>query len=231
MQTRNWLDEIIPNGTLVKWRAWVEDIQNLKLVSWPRWFKLKEFGVLHNVQLHHFSDASEVGYGDDKTSIHCGLVMAKSRVAPLKTVTIPRMELTATVVSVKLHIFITEQQDLPINLFWTDSTIVLQYIRNEVRRFQTFVANRLSIIHDASSPYQRRYLDSLPNPAVYTSRGFSSSEARKSRHWFNGPAFLDQDESTWTKQPDAIPDLPEDDHELKRKKAQVHMSIQEHCLQ
>ena len=72
---------------------------------------------------HHFSDASEVGYGagsylrlvDDKGRIHCGLVMAKSHVAPLKTVTIPRMELTAAVVSVKLHRFITEQLDLPIN--------------------------------------------------------------------------------------------------------------------
>ena len=83
-------DETVPNETLVKWRAWVEDLQNLKLVSWPRCFKPKEFGVLHNVQIHHFSDASEVGYGaasylrlvDDKGRIHCGLVMAKSRVAP-----------------------------------------------------------------------------------------------------------------------------------------------------
>ena len=94
--------------------------------------------MLHNVQLHHFSDASEVGYGaasylrfvDHKGRIHCRLVMAKSRVVPLKTTTIPRMELTAAVVSVKLHKFITEQLDLPINktAFWTDSTIVLQYI-------------------------------------------------------------------------------------------------------
>ena len=75
----------------MKWRAWV-DLPNLKLVSWPRCFKPKEFGALHNVQLHHFSDASEVGYRaasylclvDDKGRVHCGLVMAKSRVAPLK---------------------------------------------------------------------------------------------------------------------------------------------------
>ena len=150
----------------MKWRAWVEDLPKRKLVSWPRCFKPKEFGVLHNDQLHHFSDASEVGYGaatylrlvDDKERIHCGLVMAKSRVAPLKTVTIPRMELTAAVVSVKLHKFITEQLDRPINntVFWTNSTIILQYIRNKARRFQTFFANRLSIIHDAfSSKFQQ----------------------------------------------------------------------------
>jgi len=101
-----------------------------------------------------------VGYGaasylrlvDDKGKIHCRLVIAKSRVAPLKTVTIHRMELMSTVVSVKLHKFITEQLDLPINntVFWTDSTIVLQHIRNEVRRFQMFVMNRLSTLYDAS---------------------------------------------------------------------------------
>ena len=111
--------------------------------------------------------------------------MAKSRVAPVKTVTIPRMELTFAVVSVKLHKFITEQLDLPINktVFWTDSTIVLQYIKNEARRLQTFVANRLSIIDDASSPYQWQHVDSLRKPADYVSRGFSSSEARKTSHW------------------------------------------------
>lgn len=126
--------------------------------------------MLHNVQPHHFLDVLEVGYGaasylrlvDNKGRTHHRLVMAKSHVAPLKTVTIPRMELTAAVVSVKLPKFITEQLDLPINktVFWTDSMIVLQYIRNEAKRFQTFVANRLSIIHDASSPW--------PLPSVAT---------------------------------------------------------------
>ncbi len=121
-----------------KWRAWLDDLPNLKLVSWPRCLKPKYFGVLHSIQLHHFSNASEMGYGaasylrlvNDQGRVHCGLIMAKSRVAPLKTVTIPRMELTAAVVSVKLHRFITEQLDLSINktVFWTDFTIVPQYI-------------------------------------------------------------------------------------------------------
>ena len=94
-----------------------------------------------------------------------------------------------------------------------------------------FVANRLSIIHDPFSPCQWRHVDSLRNPADYASRSFSSTEPRKSRHWFNGPAFLNQQESKWPKQPDEIPDLPEDDYELKKKKAQVYMSIQEDSLQ
>ena len=168
-------DETVPNETLVKCRAWVDDLPKFKLVSWLRCFKPEEFGVLYSIQLHHFSDASEEGYGaasylrlvDDKGRIRCGLLMGISRVAPLKTITVPRMELTAAVVSVKLHNFIIEQLDLPIHktVFWTDSMIVLQYIRNEARRFQMFVANRLSVIHDASSPCQWRHVDSLRNPA------------------------------------------------------------------
>jgi len=109
--------------------------------------------------------------------------------------------------------------------------IVLQYIRNEARRFQTFVANRLSVIRDTSSPRQWRHANSLRNPADYASRGFSSSETQKLKHWFNRPVFLSQVESEWPKQPDEIPDLPEDDCELKRKKVQVHLFVQEDSLQ
>jgi len=71
---------------------------------------------------------------------------------------------------IKLHKFITEQLDLPIKktIFWTDSTIVLQYIRNEARRFQMFVANQLLVIDDAS-------------------RGFSSSETQNLKNWFKRP--------------------------------------------
>ena len=87
------------------------------------------------------------------------------------------------------------------------------------------------MIHDASSPRQWRHVDSLRNPADYASRGFSSSETQKLKHWFNGPAFLSQIESEWPKQPDEVPDLPEDDRELKRKKLQVYMLQQEDSLQ
>lgn len=76
-------DETLPNDTLVKWRAWLDDLPNLKLVSWLRCLKPKDFGVPHNIQLHHFSDASEVGYGaasylrlvNDQGRIHCEFIV------------------------------------------------------------------------------------------------------------------------------------------------------------
>ena len=101
----------------MRWRTWVGNLSNLEQVNLRRCFKPKGFGDLTDIQLHHFSDASEVGYGaasylrlkDDAGHIHCSLVFAKSRVAPLKTITIPRMELTPASVSAKLQKFLEEQ--------------------------------------------------------------------------------------------------------------------------
>lgn len=75
--------------------------------------------------------------------IHCSFVMGKSRLALLKPVTIPRMELSAAVLSARLDRMIQEDIEFAIDqsLFWTDSTCVLCYVENEDKRYQTFVAN------------------------------------------------------------------------------------------
>jgi len=92
---------------------------------------------------HHFSDTSNDGYGqasylrlEDATgNVSVNLVMGKSRVAPLKLVAIPRMELTAAVVSVKVSSLLQREIDYKIleELFWTDSEVVISYICNEAR--------------------------------------------------------------------------------------------------
>ena len=68
--------------------------------------------------------------------------------------TIPRLELSAAVVAVKLDRKLREELEIKIDrsVFWSDSTAVLQYIKNEDKRFHTFVANRLAVIHDGSKP-------------------------------------------------------------------------------
>ena len=84
-------------------------------------FESLDFGCTASAQLHHFSDASEYAYGtvsyllleNTEGTKHCAFLMGKSRVAPLKVVTIPRLELTAAVVAVKVE-----------STFWTDSTTV-----------------------------------------------------------------------------------------------------------
>ena len=87
--------------------------------------------------------------------------MGKARTAPLKCITIPRLKLSAVVLASRLEDkIITREIDLPVHesVLWTDSTCVMNYIRSNDKRFHTFVANRVAIIHDGSSPSQWRYV-------------------------------------------------------------------------
>ena len=181
---------------------------------------------MKSVQIHTFSDASESGYGavsyvrlvDVQGRIHCGIVLAKSHVAPLKGMTIPRLELTAATVAVNLSTTIQRElnlQDADV-YFWTDSMIVIQYILNTDRSFKTFVANRVATIREASHPYQWHHVRSESNPADCVSRGFKRSDLDQLKEFHNGPEFLRMEEHYWPAQPQKVPTLQANDQELKR---------------
>ena len=106
-------------------------------------------------------------------------------------------------------------------MFWTDSTSVLRYINNEDKRFRTFVSNRLSVIHDGSTPDQWRYVDSKRNPSSAASRGLSAKASLESDSWRSGPDFLWQDESSWPTTPVRQENISDDDLEIKRE-VRVH---------
>ena len=162
-----------------------------------RCYKPDEFGEVKSAQLHHFCDASTVGYGqcsylrlvDLNDKVHCSLVMAKSRVAPVKQVTIPRLELSAAVLSVRISNFLRRElkyKDVE-EYFWTDSTVVLGYINSNAKRFHVFVANRIQQIRDYTNPDQWRYVSSETNPADYASRGLKAEKLKANETWFDGP--------------------------------------------
>ena len=109
---------------------------------------------LKKIELHHFSDASTKGYGqcsylrlvDKSDEVSCSLVMGKARVTPLKPITIPRLELTAAVVSVKVSDMLSRELkygELE-EVFWTDSKVVQAYIQSDARRFHTFLRTECS---------------------------------------------------------------------------------------
>ena len=104
--------------------------------------------------------------------IHCCLLMGKSRVTPKKYVTIPRPELIAAVLSVKIAALIRRELDIEWKneTFWTDSKVVLGYINNNTKKFKIFVANRIQQIHEGSNVSQWRYVPSKMNPADDASR-------------------------------------------------------------
>ena len=179
-----------------------------------------------DVQLHHFSDASSGGYGcvsylrskDVDNKVDCALVMGKSRVAPIKPTTIPRLELTAAVVAARQHHQIQQELDWTLSKvkFLTDSTCVLQYINNKAGLFKTFVANRIEAIHGISKPSQWGYVNTEANPADYASRGLRPSDTFEIEQWINGPNFLYDDEENWPEIPEGIKVLNEDLLEWKR---------------
>ena len=115
-------------------------------------------------EVHHLCDASQDAYGSVcymRTAtfdgqVRCVLLLAKSRLAPLKIVTIPRLELMAAVLAMQIIEVICREMRIHIDdtVFWTDSMIVLQYIRNRSKRLKTFVANRVATIHEDSLPEQ-----------------------------------------------------------------------------
>ena len=168
-------DDAAPDDLAAQWSEWLEDIALLSQVCLPRCMKPEGFGSVASCELHHFSDASSRGYGvvtylrftNTCGKVHCSFVFGKSRLASLKGMTIPRLELTAAVLAARVDVMLRRALQFQIDrsVFWTDSTTVIRYVRNEHTRFHVFVANRVAVIRDASSPEQWRYVDSSQNPA------------------------------------------------------------------
>jgi hypothetical protein len=217
-------DDPIPEEIKTRWVKWKEELLLLADLNIPRCYKPNNFGKVKTAELHHFSDASQQGYGqcsylrlvDEDDKVSCSLVMGKSRVTPSKPITIPRLELTAAVTSVRVSNFLKrelEYEDVK-HIFWTDSKVVLGYISNEARRFHIFVANRVQQIRESTTPDQWRYIDTKDNPADLASRGASAKELIHNSLWWKGPVFLSTAETLTPVTP--ITDLVPDDPEIKK---------------
>ena len=157
-----------------------------------------------------FSDASEVGYGSSsylraeypEGRVHCTFIMGKARNAPVKFVSIPRLELQATVLATCMCKMLRDELELNIDrtLLWTDSEIVLHYLRNEKQRLQTFVANRGEEIKEHSPVHDWNHVPGTLNPADSVSRGLNPSALTVDHSWLRGPDFLWGPEHSWPKQ-------------------------------
>ena len=223
-------DDVIPDNARLKMEKWIHSLSSIETFRVSRCLKPLALASQFTCELHHFCDASEVAYGvasyirifDEEGNSKCSLVAGKSRLAPLKTVTIPRLELSAAVVAVRVHQTILREINLEIHqsFFWTDSEAVLRYIRNKTSRFKTFVANRLAVIHDITIPSQWNYIPSAENPADLASRGIYPDEAFKLDRWIQGPDFLRSVSCSIPIQP-VIDELDENSDEIKSSFATV----------
>ena len=218
LKGKSW-DDPLEVHTQEKWMKWLDDIPKLSEFKVDRCLIPDGFGDVHEVQLHHFADASKDAFGcvsyarfvSVAGEVHCTFLLGKSRLAPLKTMTIPRLELSAAVVAARVDLMLRKEIGLGVSgsTFWTDSVLVLQYIRNETKRFHTFVANRVAVIHDVSVPEQWRYVGTAVNPADDASRGLDASQMVSSDRWRKGPEFLWKSEEEWPVMPE-VPNLDKD---------------------
>ena len=220
-----WDDEV-PTEPIVRWQRWLMDLPKLSRFTIDRCLKPADFKDISSSQLHHFSDASEIGFGsvsyprlvDSTGRIHCTILQGKSRLVPLKQVTVPRLELSAMTVSVRLDKVLKRELELPLtdaSTFWTDSTSVLRYIKNENKRFHTFVANRIVMVRDGSHPDQWRHVGGDLNPADDLSRGLSAEALLNSERWLKGPEFLLMPMEFWPSGPLSMGSVPDTDPEVK----------------
>ncbi|XP_030588591.1 uncharacterized protein LOC115795386 [Archocentrus centrarchus] len=232
-QGAGW-DEPLPEDLGSRWEEWKGDLPKLQEIIIPRCYHPPEFKSIVRIELHHFSDASSVGYGacsyvryiNNDREVYCSLVMAKARVAPTKLLSIPRMELSAAVVSARMSAMLRVELEMKIDeeFFWTDSQVVLAYINNDVRRFHVFVANRLQVIKGETNCSQWHFVDTSENPADHASRGLNAS-GLLSTNWMMGPSFLWQHELKLTSPPSAV--LLVRDPEVRA--AQVNVAITSDC--
>jgi hypothetical protein len=152
------------------------------------------------IQVHVFGDASSdafctVGYFRflyPDGSIQCCFIMGRTRVAPLKQLSIPKLELQAAILCVRLLNVIKTEHTYEISSYylWTDSTTVLQWIQDHSRRHPTFIANRIAEIQDDSDPSEWRHVPGRLNIADDGSRGLRLVNLDPECRWLNGPAFL-----------------------------------------
>ena len=197
-------DEPVPDSINTSARQWFDDLNQLHLIRVPRCLIMDPVG---RAELRVFCDASSVAYGAVVyicTVQHCSdrtirFAAAKSRVAPTKTQSIPRLELMAAVLGTQLARKIGNILSIAMSAvtLWGDSTTVLHWLRSYSRRFKPFVANRISSIQSYTSPSQWRYVPSSDNPADLASRGAGVVQLAGAELWWQGPSFLRQNESEW----------------------------------
>lgn len=180
--------------------------------------------VNSKIDLHVFSDASETAYGsvaylrvtDEAGNVHVAFVLARSRVAPRKQQSIPRLELCAALVGAQLAKVVREELTLPLRetVMWSDSTTVITWLQSQSCRYKVFVGTRISEIQDLVGVKCWRYVDTGRNPADVITRGATLSTLTQANPYSNGPDFLLQSEEEWPSQP-AVTEV-QDEPELRR---------------
>ncbi|XP_043264010.1 uncharacterized protein LOC122404151 [Colletes gigas] len=206
-----WDDQISAN-TQRTWNAFCADWSSLKKLKIPRWIRYGADTV--SVELHGFCDASLAAYSavtylrvtTTNNDVFTTLMMAKTRVAPIKTQSIPVLELNGAVLLSELVVHVKRSLSLKVDriICWTDSTIALAWLRKHASTWKVVVANRVSKIQTMLPNAEWYHVPTRSNPADLNSRGVEAAELLQSELWISGPSWLRQAEESWPKMPASL---------------------------
>lgn len=197
-------DEPIPKELAKDWLNFSNNLSYLYNIHLPRYVLCE--GPEY-IELHCFVDASQAAFGaciylrsrDSKHKHTSRLLCAKARVAPIKPLTIPRLELCGALLGARLCQKVSESLKCKINkkIIWTDSTVVLGWLKMQPSLLKTFVRNRVNEIQELTADYQWFHVPTSLNPADMASRGVDPQVLNSSTLWWEGPPFLKQEDCEW----------------------------------
>ncbi len=211
-------DDVVPDEVQTKWNLWLEHLPAISEFAIPRRLSNSDSPTMFQ-SLHGFADASSYAYGaavyvrrvhlDNTTTVT--LVTAKARALPIKHITIPKAELLAALLMVRLLVRTAKLLDVPIASLhaWSDSEIVLHWLSKDIRTLEKFVANRVDVITETLPPNHWRHVKSADNPADLASRGLHAKLLINSSLWWKGPPWLSLPPDQWPIRPLSKPKVKE----------------------
>ncbi|XP_055622079.1 uncharacterized protein LOC129765691 [Toxorhynchites rutilus septentrionalis] len=212
-------DDPVPEPLRSKWESYQQELLKISEHRVDRYALLSDSVV----QMHTFADASQSAYGactyarceDRQGRVRIQLLASKSRVAPLKRITIARLELCAAVMAAHLHSRIKNAIDIKVSAsyFWSDSSVTLHWLRSPPNVWPTYVANRVAEIQQYTQGCEWKHVRGVDNPADLVSRGMTVEDFLNSDLWSRGPDWLSQPSQSW---PISIPPgVPKEELEVK----------------
>uniref|UniRef100_A0A182IER0 Integrase catalytic domain-containing protein n=1 Tax=Anopheles arabiensis TaxID=7173 RepID=A0A182IER0_ANOAR len=215
-------DDPLSSELAEEWKGFHANLPLLSDIKIPRYVRLPKST---SMQLHCFADASEAAYGavmylrstDSDGQIKVEILAAKSRPAPLKRISLARLELCAAVMAINLWNHVSKSMGMQeIETFmWSDSRVVLHWLKSPSYTWVTFVANRVSLIQDIGKCCKWMHIRGTENPADVVSRGALPQQLLSSDLWFHGPSWLSSPQEEW-KESKMIEVPPEEMMERKK---------------
>ena len=185
-------------------RAQLKDLEKISLQR-----KVLKPAKKSDLQLHVFCDVSTTAYAavvfirqETDNFIETKMLTAKTRVAPIKSVCVPRLEICAALLGAKLFEAVTnaisdERFPTPKVFAWSDSTVTIAWLQDYPRKWKTFVANRIAKIQEIIPACSWKYVPTEDNPADCALRGLAAADFLDHKLWWNGPEWLRQPENAW----------------------------------